>query len=348
MDLNDRKKKILQAVIDEYIGTAEPVGSRAISKKKDLGLSSATIRNEMADLEEMGYLVQPHTSAGRIPSDEGYRFYVSSLMRRYSLGMEALQQLQEQLRGRVSKLDSIIKKASLITSSLTNYATIISTPSSPRSAKIQKIDLVSVEGALILLVITDTGGVRHEMLRIPVSAEQADILSAILNSKLGGLSADEIDYDRLSALQAEIGAMTDISPPALIAILHFVCETAASFDDKEIYLTNAKSILSFPEYSDVGKAKKILDFLEDKKNLGKLLGDKNQSDEVTVKIGSENEFDEMKDCSLVTVNYELANNVGGKIGVIGPKRMNYARVFASLDIISKEIDNIIAMYLEGE
>ena len=347
MDLSERKRKILQAIIDEYIGTAEPVGSRAISKKKDLGLSSATIRNEMADLEDMGYLIQPHTSAGRIPSDEGYRFYVSSLMQRYNIGMEAIAELHKQLVTKVSQLDMMIKKASLLTSALTNYATVITMPGQ-NLARIQKIDLVPVGSAVMMIVVTNTGNVRHEALRVAIDSESLAKLAGILNEKLAGLTVNEIDYPKLHEIQNSIESALDIHPMVLISILNFAYETITALDEREVYLNNARSILNYPEYKDVEKAKEIFDFLDDKKNLRKLIGDKNPDNDISVKIGAENEFEELKDCSLVTVNYTVGDNAAGKIGVIGPKRMDYAKVFASLDIISKQIDNIIRLYLESE
>ncbi|MGN0148631.1 MAG: heat-inducible transcriptional repressor HrcA [Clostridia bacterium] len=342
MDLNERKKKILQAIIDEYIGTAEPVGSRSISKKQNLGLSSATIRNEMADLEEMGYLIQPHTSAGRIPSDEGYRFYVNSLMQRYKLGMEAVSQLQDELIGRVNQLDKIIRHAAIMTSALTDYTTVVTAPSH-KSDKIKKIDLVLIGvNNVMLIVVTHT--VKNQIMNIEIDDETCEVLAELLNKNLIGLGADEINFDMIKRIQSEIESRLSLHPKVLINILHFVYETISSMDETEIYVNNAKSILKYPEYANVEKARGIFNFLEDKESLKKLISE-SDGNGVNAKIGKENDFEILKDCSLVTVNYSLGSKAGGKIGVIGPKRMNYAKVFASLDTISSEIEKILRYYM---
>ncbi|MBP3360152.1 MAG: heat-inducible transcription repressor HrcA [Clostridia bacterium] len=344
MDLNDRKRKILQAIIDEYIGTAEPVGSRAISKVKELGLSSATIRNEMADLEEMGYLIQPHTSAGRVPSDEGYRFYVNSLMSRYRLGMEAIENLHLELEKRVNQLDKLIKKAGMITSALTEYTTFVTSPEQSL-AKISKIDIVDLgSGRTLVIVVTQDGLVRNCMLSLSLGNDNSERLAAILTSKLSGLSVDEIDFEKIREIEAVIASSMTLSPKSLVNILNFVYETISDLSATEIYVDNVKSILKFPEYRDVAKASEIFGFLENKENLKKLIASGGDGKNINVVIGDENTAEPLKDCSLVTVNYSLDNRTRGKIGVIGPKRMDYAKVFASLDLISTHIDRILNLY----
>lgn len=346
MELNDRKRKILQAIIDEYIGTAEPVGSRAISKKQDLGLSSATIRNEMADLEEMGYLIQPHTSAGRVPSDMGYRFYVNQLMERYQLGMETVAKLQEQLGARVNQLDRIIRSAGLAASSLTEYTTFVTTPSS-NEAFINKIDLVPIGINKIMLIVV-TGTVRNKLMNISIENEECAALANILNSKLCGLTGSMITFEKIKEIESEIAELLPLPPKILISILNFVYETINEDDDSEIYIHNAKSILHYPEYADIGKARKMFDLLEDKSTLKSLLAEADSNSGVRAKIGVENNSELLEDCSIVTVNYSLDGKNVGKLGVLGPKRMNYAKVFASLDLISHEIDKLLNHYLKGD
>ena len=345
MDLNERKRKILQAIIDEYIGTAEPVGSRAISKKQDLGLSSATIRNEMADLEEMGYIIQPHTSAGRVPSDAGYRFYVNQLMQRYQLGMEEIARLQNELKTKVNQLEKIIRRAALITSTLTEYTTVVTAPAQSGET-INKIDLVPIGTKQVMLIVV-THIVRNQIINVDISPEVCAQLSAILNKNLCGLSDDEITFDKIKDLEHEIQSRLRLHPKVLISIMNFVYETIAAPDEAEIYVNNAKSILKYPEYRDVEKAREMFSFLEDKENLKKLIGS-SDTDGISAKIGEENNLEVLKDCSLVTVNYSLGDKVMGKLGVIGPKRMNYAKVFASLDLISAEIDRLLGYYINGE
>lgn len=345
MDLNERKRKILQAIIDEYIGTAEPVGSRAISKKQDLGLSSATIRNEMADLEEMGYIIQPHTSAGRVPSDAGYRFYVNQLMQRYQLGMEEIARLQNELEMKVNQLEKIIRRAALITSTLTDYTTVVTAPAQS-GEKINKIDLVPVGTKQVMLIVV-THIVRNQIINVDISPQVCAQLSEILNKNLCGLSDEEITFDKIKDLESEIQNRLHLHPKVLISIMNFVYETIAAPEDAEIYINNAKSILKYPEYRDVEKAREIFSFLEDKENLKKLIGS-SDTEGISAKIGEENNLEVLKDCSLVTVNYSLGDKVLGKLGVIGPKRMNYAKVFASLDLISAEIDKLLGYYINGE
>lgn len=344
MDLSSRKKAILQAIIDEYINSAEPVGSRALSKKDGLGLSSATIRNEMADLEDMGYLIQPHTSAGRIPSDAGYRFYVNSLMKRYRLGLEAIEQLQQELAGRIHRLDRAVKRAGVLASALTDYTTVISTPVAERT-EIKKIDLVPLDSATVMLIIV-TRTVKSRTVKAALKSDECAAVSDILNSRLRGKSADEITYDTIRDIENEICGSLGVDPKLLINVMHYVYEAVSELDDTEIYVENAKSILKYPEYRDVNKAREMFGLLEDKTKLKQLIAS-SDSDGVKATIGNENDNEILKDCSLVTVNYTLDGKAVGKIGVIGPKRMDYAKVFASLDFISQEIDRL-AGYIAGD
>ena len=345
MELNDRKLRILQAVIDEYLGTAEPVGSRAVSKKNELGLSSATIRNEMADLEEMGFLIQPHTSSGRVPSDAAYRYYVNSMMTKYKMGVETIERLRNELAEKVNRLDTIIKKATLITSSLTDYTAFITSPDL-KTNRIKKCELISLSDACsLLIIVTESGAVRNKMLPLTLNDKSAGMLGEIINNTLMGLCASEITFDKIHSMQNEITARLNMSPKVLINILDFVYEAIEELDDTEIYIENTKSILKF---NDIEKAGKMFAFLEDKKNLHRLISDGND-EKVNIKIGSENDAEEMQDCSLVTVNYSLNNKVMGKLGIIGPKRMDYAKVVASLDCISSHIDKILyQLYGESE
>ncbi len=344
MDLNERKRKILQAVIDEYIDSAEPVGSRAISKIEGLGLSSATIRNEMADLEEMGYLIQPHTSAGRVPSDEGYRFYVNSLMSRYRIGMEAIENLHIELENRVNQLDKLIKKAGTIAAALTDYTAFVTTPEQSLS-KINKIDVVDLSGdRTLIIVVTQDGIVRNRILRLSLGTENSAKLAYILTTKLSGLSGNEIDFDKIKEIEAVIRSNMTLLPSVLVNILNFVYETISDLSSQEIYIDNAQSMLKFPEYKDVSKAREILGFLENKQNLEKLIVAGSEDSDISVVIGDENGVEPLKNCSLVTTEYSLGDKIKGKIGIIGPKRMDYAKVFASLDLISNHLDRILNLY----
>lgn len=345
MELNERKKLILQAIVDEYISSAEPVGSRAISKKNELGLSSATIRNEMSDLEEMGYLIQPHTSAGRIPTDAGYRFYVNSLMRRYKMGVEAIEELQAELAGRISRLDRTILKAGYMTALLTDYTTVVTSPTG-ESAEIKKLDLVAIADDTLMLIIV-TSRVNNRVIKLKLAPAMCNEIAGVLNKHLTGRTAISIGYDTIREIEAECVKRFNIDERAVITIMNTVYECIGDLDESEIFVENAKSILKYPEYRDVDKAREIFNFLEDKKSLKQLIAG-TESDGVRAMIGTENEPEILKDCSLVTVNYSLDGKNVGKLGVIGPKRMNYSQVFASLDLISQEIDKLFGYMTDGE
>ena len=349
MELSDRKKQILQSVINEYMSTAEPVGSRAISKKNELGLSSATIRNEMADLEEMGFLIQPHTSAGRIPSDAAYRFYVNTMLTKYQVSVETIRKLQYELVEKVNRLEVLIKKASVIASMLTDYTTVITTPRL-NGAVIKRFELVEIgPGNVMLIIVTNTGAVKNKMMNFG-DIDENDIrgLSDILNNNLTGLTTNDITFEKIQEIHSKIQGRLKISPKMLINIMNFVYSAVEEMDETDIIVANAKSILSYPEYNSVQEAQKMLTFLEDKKNLKELVAKSDNEQKVNVKIGSENEFEELLNSSIVTVNYSLNNKTAGKIGVIGPKRMNYSKVIASLNCISDHLDKILYQFYINE
>lgn len=348
MELSERKKQILRAVIDEYMGTAEPVGSRAISKKNNLELSSATIRNEMADLEEMGFLTQPHTSAGRIPSDAAYRFYVNSMLQKYQVSMETMQRTREELEKQITRLEQLIRKAGIITSALTEYTAFVTMPEM-QSEKIQKTEIIPLGGGNVLfIVVTKTGGVKNKMISATLNEEQAATLNGILNRSISGLTVHDITLEKIRSLQNEIEGSMNIEPRLLIKLLNFIYEAIEELDETDIYVDNAKSILKYPEYSDIEKARKMFGFLEDKSNIRRLISENGGKERIDVKIGAENRFEELADCSMVTVNYSMNDKALGKLGVIGPKRMNYAKVIASLDCISNHIDRILYQLYIGE
>jgi len=346
MELNDRKSKILQAVIDEYINTAEPVGSRVISKKNELGLSSATIRNEMADLEEMGYLIQPHTSAGRIPSDSGYRFYVNSLMNRYQNSVEKMEKLQFDFEKRVTQLEMLIKKMRMALSAVTDYTTVMTTPDLKQTV-IKKIELMNLSpGTVLIILVTMEGVVKNKTINASINENDMAMLGSVINDELCGLKTDEITHEKISDIQNKV--RSSINPKTLIEILGFIYETIEMLDETEVFVDNAKSILQYPEYNDLDKARKMFGFLEDPKNLRPLMN-KPDGNGVNITIGSENNIEELNDCSLVTVNYSVGGRAVGKIGIVGPKRMDYAKVIQSLENVSSQIDKLLyEIYMKGE
>ncbi len=345
--LNERKSIILQAVIDEYINTAEPVGSRVISKKNKLGLSSATIRNEMADLEEMGYLIQPHTSSGRVPSDSGYRFYVNSLMMRYQNSVEKMEKLEFDFEQRVTQLEMLVKKMRTALAAVTDYTTVITTPGF-RQSVIKKIDLLKLSSHTVLLIIVTADGiVKNKTISADIGENELDELCRSINGAFAGITAEEITHQKISSFQDDV--KTSINPKTLVEILGFIYETIETLDEPEVYIDNAKSILQYPEYNDLDKARKMFGFLENPKNLKSVMQDSGDGSGVRVTIGSENEPEELKDCSLVTVDYSVGGMAVGKIGIVGPKRMDYGKVIRALESVSVQIDKILnEIYPEGE
>lgn len=340
--LDDRKKRILRAIIDDYIDTAEPVGSRTIAKKHELGFSSATIRNEMADLEEMGYLAQPHTSAGRVPSDKGYRLYVDHLMKVQKLSTLEMNIIRESMEIKMNELNQIIKQASMIISKITNYTSIVITPHFNRST-IKSINLIYVDvGQILVIVITNTGVVKNSLLRISeeITMDFLNRTASIINKKLFELTIEDVNLRIINQIQQEMGGNNEI----LLPILNEIFECINSIDNPELFVDGTTNILNHPEFKNVGKAKEFINILEKKKVLLGLLNniydDYNKND-IFVKIGNENQIDNIKNCSLITTPYMIGEDIVGTIGLIGPTRMEYSKVIATMDFVRNKINDEI-------
>ncbi len=345
VDLGERKRRILQAIIDDYITTADPVGSRTIAKRHDLGLSSATIRNEMADLEEMGFLAQPHTSAGRIPSDRGYRLYVDQLMNRYRLTMAEINRMRHALELRMQEFDRLIEQYSNIISQITQYTTVVLPPQMKKSA-IKHLQLVLIDqNHILLIIITSTGFVKNHTIRVTqkVDGDFLSRLSLILNDKLSGLTIEEINLPKIQEIQKEMCSNEEI----LMPILNHVSDSVKDIDDTHIFLGGTTNIFNFPEYKDIERAKEFFGFLEQKKDLQTLLSSGDNTRKINIIIGEENKFFEIKDCSVVMSHYSIGNKVVGTIGVIGPTRMEYAKVVSSLEYLTQHL-NCMLSQLYGE
>jgi heat-inducible transcriptional repressor len=340
MELNDRKIKILQAIILNYLETAEPVGSRTISKNYDLGVSPATIRNEMSDLEELGFILQPHTSAGRIPSDKGYRLYVDKLMNHHIEEIKSGLYI-EQLLNRVDRIESLLKNIAKMLATETNYATIVSSPQINK-AKIKNIQLIAIEEKkLLAVIVTDGNIIKNYMISLidPVQQTMLNRLAFVLNEQLYGLTLEQINLPLIKQLKSFAGNNEDIINKVLDAIF----DTIKSVDDTEIYTSGATNILKFPEFNDISKATNLIHRLEEKQVLqdmvNNVLDEKDRDIKVT--IGDENIIEEMKDCSLITTSYKLGGENIGFIGIIGPKRMDYENTIASLSSLMSKMENII-------
>ena len=338
MELDERKKKILQAVIRNYLETGEPVGSRTISKYTDLNLSSATIRNEMADLEEMGYILQPHTSAGRIPSDKGYRLYVDTMMEEKE---REVVEMKEMLVERQDKMETLLKQVARVLAQNTQYATMISAPQLKRN-KLKFIQLSRVEANQVLAVIVTEGNIIKNNI-LPVNEELNDEtllkLNILLNTHMNGLSIDEINLGMISAMKQQAGIHSDI----VSEVIDAVAEAIRAEEDLEIYTSGTNNIFRYPELADQKKASELINTFEEKQLLGELLLDSQTEGENTgiqVYIGEETSVQSMRDCSVVTATYELGDGMKGTIGIVGPKRMDYDKVVGTLRTIQTQLDEL--------
>lgn len=351
MELDERKQKILHAIIQTYQETGEPVGSRTISKYTDLNLSSATIRNEMSDLEEMGLIVQPHTSAGRIPSDLGYRLYVDHLMRSEQAERPAvrsdesegtaLTETKDLLIQKVDKLEQMLLQLARVVAASTNYATMVSAPSYNRS-KLKYIQLSRVDDFKMLAVIVVEGNIiKNTMFDLNTMLDDNEILSLnlILNNNLNGLSIDEISLDIITRMKEQAKSHSDI----VGLVLDAVADAIRPDEEPQIYTSGTTNIFRYPELIDSGKAKELINTFEEKQQLADLLTSSLNTDGeqgIQVYIGNELSVQSMKDCSVVTAAYELPGGLKGTMGIVGPKRMDYEKVMQTLQTVINQLDGI--------
>jgi len=336
--LDERKMKILQAIIRNYLETGEPVGSRTISKYTDLNLSSATIRNEMADLEELGYIVQPHTSAGRIPSDKGYRLYVDQMMEEKEREVEELKGI---LLEKEDKMDHLLKQVAKVLAQNTNYATMISAPQIHRN-KVKFIQLSRVDTHQLLAVIVIEGNViKNNILNVEEVLDDETLLklNILLNTHLNGLSLEEINLSMITAMKQQAGIHSSIVGNVIDA----VADAIKADEDLEIYTSGANNIFKYPELADNQKASELINTFEEKQLLNELvvdrLADENNTG-IQIYIGDETPVKTMKDCSIVTATYELEEGMKGTIGIIGPKRMDYDKVVGTLKTLMHQLDDL--------
>ena len=334
MELDERKVKILKAIIKNYMDTGEPVGSRTITK-----WSSATIRNEMSDLEEMGYIIQPHTSAGRIPSDKGYRFYVDQIMQEKDNEVADMQELMIQ---RVDRLESVLKKLAKILAKDTNYAALISGPQYHHN-KLKFIQLSRVDAYKLLLVIVVEGNlIKNTMVDVQeeLTDEQILNLNILLNSNLNGLTIEEINLEIIRKMKEQAGSHGQVVDLVLNEVAAAI---RADDDDLQIYTSGATNIFKYPELSDNQSAQEIISAFEEKQQLSELVTQtlaKEDNTGIQVYIGDETPVQTMRDCSVVTATYELGDGMKGTIGIIGPKRMDYAHVLKSMKRLQTELDEM--------
>lgn len=353
MELDERKVKILEAIIRNYLETGEPVGSRTISKYTDLNLSSATIRNEMADLEELGYILQPHTSAGRIPSDAGYRLYVDRMLQEKMQELDEkeneldekeneLNKMKEFLVEKVDRVETLLKNVAKTLADSTNYATLVTAPKY-NGVKIKFIQLSQVDiGKILTVVVLDGNMIKNKIIRTEqnIDAETLLKLNLLLNSTLNGLTVEEINLTVISKLTGQAGDYTQL----LRDILDAVAEAANDKEDLQIYTSGATNIFKYPELATQSKASELISTFEEKEKLSELVNDALSKENIDgtgiqVYIGDETPVTTMKDCSVVTCTYELDEGVKGTIGIVGPKRMDYEKVVGIVKNLKKQLDS---------
>ncbi len=338
MELNTRKKKILEMIIRTYMETGEPVGSRTVSKMADMNLSSATIRNEMSDLEEMGYIIQPHTSAGRIPSDKAYRMYVDSILNDKD---KEVSDMQELLIDKADKIDLLLKQVAKLLAQNTNYTSMVTKPRA-LSRKIKFIQLTKMsDDQLLLLIVTQANNVTNKFITTDDGLSDEDLaqLNFLLNTALGGMDVSEISIALASKIKDQAGEYDALVSDVLDAI-------AKEFqdDESEVYTSGATNILKYPELMDKEKMEGLLSTFEEKQMLDVWANDDDtvQDTEHSIKvyIGDESPIESMRDCSVVTATYKIEEGVYGKIGIVGPKRMDYEKVVGTLENCMHQLDDI--------
>ena len=339
-DLDERKRKILKAIIQTYLETGEPVGSRTISKYTDLNLSSATIRNEISDLEDLGYIVQPHTSAGRIPSDLGYRLYVDELMKEKD---QEVSEMKEMMIEKTDRMERVLKQVVKVLASNTNYATLITGPTYHHN-KVKFIQLSKLNEEQLLAVIVVEGNlVKNQIVNLDETIDDEQILklNLLLNTQLNGLTIEEISLGMITKLKEQAGVHSGVVSTVLDAVAD-----AIAVDDEEVpvYTSGATNIFKYPELADSSKASELISAFEDKQELVEMIkdtvSDSGENTGIQVYIGNESPIQTMKDCSVVTASYDLGEGMKGTIGIIGPKRMDYENVVDNLKTLKVQLDNI--------
>ena len=337
MTMDARKFRILQAIIDDYILTAIPVGSRTISKKYEMGLSSATIRNEMSDLEELGYLDQPHVSAGRIPSAKAYRLYVDQLLQNGSIRTGDAADVRAYFTNRAQQMEDVISRAAQALSGLTHYTSLVMSPKGAE-LRIRTLQLVPVSSQSALLVIVTDGGImRDSVIRVgnDMDSDALYAVSRMLTERLSGHTLSEA-LNLIKETERDMQAERQV----LSGVAEFLDAVDSEGGKAKLTLGGASNILNFPEYSDVEKARCFLSVLETKDKLLKLMENHGEM-AFTVRIGPETGGPELEDCSLVTATYRLSDNTHGTIGVIGPTRMQYGRVLSVLSAMGKQLTDLL-------
>lgn len=345
MEMNERKLGILKAVVDDYIMTGLPIGSRTISRKHGIELSSATIRNEMADLEELGFLEQPHTSAGRIPSQKAYRFYVDRLMKVAKLNAAEANKIKSYFEEKMAEVSQVIEKAAQVLSDTTHHISMVLRPQLKKSG-IKRIQLVKLtERKAILLLVTDAGLVNDTVITVPegITISDIELLSNLLTDKLSGKTLEEAEADLSNCLRE----YACVNSEFISDIMNAIDMSVEPQGEKGIVVGGAQNIIDFPDYMSVEKTKNFLALLETKDMLYDMMK-RASSFEFSVTIGRENEAEELFDMSVVTATYKIGGKTLGSFGVIGPTRMDYSKIVSILGHVSSSLNSILSNFLETD
>ncbi|MBE0466145.1 MAG: heat-inducible transcription repressor HrcA [Candidatus Desulforudis sp.] len=336
MTVDERKKRILWAVIQDYISTAEPVGSRTVARKYNLGISPATIRNEMADLDELGYLEQPYTSAGRIPSQQGYRYYVDHLMQPETPVEEEKQLIRANYQAKAKSISEVIERTGQLISQLTSYAALVSAPR-PSRGPIRHVQLITLEaGKAMVLIVSEPETVQARIIDLPenITPEDLDTISGVLNAKIKGHKLTDIKITLIREIYMEL-----LRHKAVVEYIIELIEDSETPEDEKLYLGGVINILNQPEFRNAEKVKTLLSLLEQEDLLSSLLAE--QDEGITVRIGDECKCDIIRGCSLVSAKYILGERVQGTLAVLGPSRMQYARVTGLLDYLTRNLSQVL-------
>ncbi len=342
--MDERKKQVLNAIIKDYIANAEPVGSRQVAKKYDLGVSSATIRNEMSDLTEDGYIEQPHTSAGRIPSGKGYRFYVDNLMERQRLTPAQMRKIRDAVRSERNEVNDFMRSCLAMISHMTSYTAIATVPEYG-SGTVENIQLIPLNDYQVLvLILTSTGLVRHKtvQLQLPISAQQLAVIEDAVARQLRGVPIRRVSYDLLEDLLNDYQADERLAEQAL-SMLEKISAMSVKQPESRVFKSGELNMLSQPEFQDVEKLKEILGVLEEDELVRELLAAAaDHPGEVTVNIGSEIPVPGIRDCSVVVADFYVGGEQAGTIGVLGPTRMSYGKTVSLIDFVANELSRALA------
>ena len=339
MELTERKKKVLRSVVDLYIRTAEPVGSKAITELPDMKYSSATIRNEMAELTTMGYLEQPHTSAGRVPSAMGYRLYVDELMADYRLSIDEAHSINTAIEEKMKRVDKMMEKVAKLVSQATDLPAI-SAASRSTAASVKRYDLILAgEGSFILVLMLQNDEVVNKLIKLPLNVTETDLklLSAVLNAAMTGVTAGEFTAELLDRVTRSAGDAASLVP----VIVDFTTETLRRQSSTNMAVAGQARLLGLPEYRDVDKAQRVLESIDEDalSNLPAIMQSENGT---KVLVGPENVAQELKDTSVVMTKFDIGDGMQGMIGVVGPTRMDYAKVTARLSYFAESLSKAFA------